>query len=438
MPRRPTRADVRPERGRHPSGPRTLRCLFVVSGLVPIACSGEQAVERSTTTTTVAPSTTVRPDDGVFLVGLVVPSSGIGADIGGAVTAGVRLAVDEINAAGGAAGQKILLVPRDEGDTAASAAIAVNELIELGVDAMIGPTSSLSTLATLATAVDAGVLTCSPTASAMALDEFPDRNLFLRTIPSDSLQAVGLAEVVDEVGGARTALVYLNDPYGRPFGEAVESALESQGISLAATALVTPDETSIESAVAAIADARADAVVVVADAALGASLINDIDATDTARPVFVVNDALRRPEFAGQLLDTDLAARVLGISPLARADNQAFEAGLIRVSPASNQVFAHNGYDCMNVIALAAAAADSVIAADVAGAIFGVSNRGTSCRSFPECIDLLAADRNIDYDGPSGEMSVGPNGDLGTAVFEQFGFVDGRDVTERTFVVGSD
>ena len=67
-----------------------------------------------------------------------------------------------------------------------------------------------------------------------------------------------------------------------------------------------------------------------------------------------------------------------------------------------------------------------------------MSSGGSSCRIYPVCIALYDAGRNIDYDGPSGEMSVGPTGDLETAVFEKFEFIDGRDTTVRTFVVGSD
>ena len=41
--------------------------------------------------------------------------------------------------------------------------------------------------------VGRGLVACSPTAAAMALDDFPDRGLFVRTIPSDSLQAAAIA-----------------------------------------------------------------------------------------------------------------------------------------------------------------------------------------------------------------------------------------------------
>lgn len=403
------------------------------------ACSGQSVTEETFLPSTTAPSTTIHLDDGLFIVGLVVPTSGPGAEIGAAVESAVRLAAAQINDAGGIRGQEVRIVPRDEGETTASAEVAVNELIDLGADVLIGPTSSINVLATLETAVDHGVLTCSPTASSLALDAFPDRGLFFRTMPSDSLQAIGLAEVVDDAGGSRTALAYLDDPYGRPFGERVERALDLKGIGLAASVAVTPDQSSIDAAVATITAERADVVVVVGDPATGGDLIAQIDAASTfPRPEYVVNDALRRPELSGLAFDAEVAQHITGISPLSVASDTAFANALRELDPDSRRVFAHNGYDCLNVIALAATTVASVRGPDIADAVYIVTNGGTSCRSFQQCSALLEVGRNIDYDGPSGEMSLNTNGDLANAIFEQFGFADGRDYTTRTFVVGND
>ena len=69
--------------------------------------------------------------------------------------------------------------------------------------------------------VSAGILTCSPTASAMALDNYPDSGLFFRTIPSDSLQMVAIAHVAERTGSTSIAIGYLDDAYGRDLAEAL-------------------------------------------------------------------------------------------------------------------------------------------------------------------------------------------------------------------------
>ena len=66
------------------------------------------------------------------------------------------------------------------------------------------------------TCLAGGVLTCSPTATALALTTTPDSDLFFRTAPSDSLQAIGLAQLAEQTGARTAAVAFLDDVYGRP------------------------------------------------------------------------------------------------------------------------------------------------------------------------------------------------------------------------------
>lgn len=405
------------------------------------ACTGaDDARPAASTSTTAAPTTTIHPDDGIFKVGIVVPTIGPGLDIGTSIEAAVRIAADEINDAGGISDQPVVIEVRDEGDSAASAALAVDELVQARADIIIGPTSSLAVLATLAGAVEAGVLTCAPTATALALDQFPDEGLLVRTVPSDSLQAVALAALADDAGGTRTAVMYLDDPYGRPMAERTERALRAKGIELAASAGFTGAEESLSAAVDAISIVRPDVVVVIADSTTGPTAIQALDdAAPTLRPTYIVNDAIRRPAASAQPFDADLSSRVTGASPQAFVADSVFLSRIVDTDTDATGLFAQNGYACLTLVALAARTSGSNVPSVIAAAIPAVSSGGSSCRSFAACNSLLRAGRNIDFDGPSDELSIGTDGDPATAVFEEFGFDDsGRDVGLRTFVVGRD
>lgn len=405
------------------------------------ACTGvDDARPAASTSTTAAPTTTIHPDDGIFKVGVVVPTIGPGLDIGTSIEAAVRVAADEINDAGGIADQPVVIEVRDEGDSAASAALAVDELVQARADIIIGPTSSLAVLATLAGAVEAGVLTCAPTASALALDQFPDEGLLVRTVPSDSLQAVALAALADDAGGTRTAVMYLDDPYGRPMAERTERALRAKGVELAASAGFTGAEESLSAAVDAISIVRPDVVVVIADSTTGPTAIQALDdAVPTLRPTYIVNDAIRRPAASAQPFDADLSSRVTGASPQAFVADSVFLSRIVDTDTDATGLFAQNGYACLTLVALAARISGSNVPSVIAAAIPAVSSGGSSCRSFAACNSLLRAGRNIDFDGPSDELSIGTDGDPATAVFEEFGFDDsGRDVGLRAFVVGRD
>ena len=94
--------------------------------------------------------------------------------------------------------------------------------------------------------------------------------------------------------------------------------------------------------------------------------------------------------------------------------------------------FAMNAFDCVNLIALSAAQANSDSPRLMAGEMDEASNRGTPCESFAECNELVD-DSNIDYDGPGGVVEIGPDGDPARAWFDLFDFNDqGVDVSRVT------
>ena len=200
----------------------------MVAGLAALAaaCTDDDGTAPtsppSTVTTTTEPQ---RVDDGVLRIGVLLPESGEGATIGPPLIDAAEAAVDAINVAGGVLGRPVALEIADEGSNAATARDAIASLVEQDVDAVVGPASSTIALATLDDLLTAGVLTCSPTATALALDDFPNSDLFFRTAPSDSLQAVAIAELAERTGARSAAVVHVDDPYGRGLAEATIEAL---------------------------------------------------------------------------------------------------------------------------------------------------------------------------------------------------------------------
>jgi hypothetical protein len=84
----------------------------------------------------------------------------------------------------------------------------------------------------------------------------------------------------------------------------------------------------------------------------------------------------------------------------------------------------------MNLIALAAAQSGSDDPATIASQISDVSEGGVSCRMFAECIKLVNQNLRVDYDGPDGNVQIGPNGDPVRALFDRWGFDEqGNDVS---------
>lgn len=395
-----------------------------VSGLMTalVGCSSDAATPTSTAPTPVSATSIPRVDDGVLTIGVLIPQGSANADIGQAINSAVRLATEKINAASGYGGRGIVVIPADEGVLGAGVDPAIATLLDAGVDAIIGPASSVNALSGLGAIVKAGVVACSPTASASLLDDFPDHGLFFRTIPSDSLQAMAIAEAVDRTGGSRATIAYIDDAFGQLFADHVGDALTRKGITQGEPVPYSSDNQSIHAAALRITSTEPGVIVVIGDATSGPVMLREIDAdSGVTQPVYVVNDAMRRPTASAEPMGGSLALRVKGISPIAFSTDQEFLTQL-GAATGNSSPYAANAFDCVNLITLAAVAAESTQPAMIAAQIPAVSDGGTPCTTVVGCEAGIAAGSNINYDGPGGALTIGANGDVSSAMFELFGF----------------
>ncbi len=374
--------------------------IAAIALTLPLACTDDD----DSSATSVAPSTSATPstepartNDGVLRIGLLLPLSGEGATIGQGMAEAAGRAVDEINSAGGVLGQPVELISGiDEGADASSAADGIDSLLDDGVDAVVGPASSTVALATLGDLLGAGVLTCSPTATSLALDEFPSSQLFFRTAPSDSLQADAIAKLAQQTGTFTVAVAYLDDAYGRPLAEATVAALVDRALTVVAPVPFTSSDESLLDQATELVESEADLVVVIGDGEHGLRMLTAMGETvgrfSDDPPDIIVNDALRLPPSAQlvQALPADIREQIEGVSPMARTQFEDEPPGH----------FATNAYDCVNLIALAAVQANEDDPERMAGRMAEVSAQGVPCREFETCFQLLAVPRNIDYDGP--------------------------------------
>ena len=130
-------------------------------------------------------------------------------------------AVAQINAAGGVLGRRVEL---DRASTRATRRQPEPTRADCSstsdVDAIVGPASSTIALSALD---EHRLQTASWPArrprSALALDDFPDDNLFFRTVPSDSMQAQAIAQVAEGPASTSVAIAYVDDAYGRPLAD---------------------------------------------------------------------------------------------------------------------------------------------------------------------------------------------------------------------------
>ncbi|MBA3287960.1 MAG: hypothetical protein H0U21_08050, partial [Acidimicrobiia bacterium] len=192
------------------------------------------------------------------------------------------------------------------------------------------------------------------------------------------------------------------------------------------------DDESLVDESATINDRLSGVIVVIGDADQGMRMLSAIgeiseDTADREPPDIIVNDSLRRPRSTQlvQSLPQRVRDRVRGVSMTAGGGEDQPDGP-----------FATNAYDCVNLIALAAAQAGSDDPERIAAEIPSVSDRGSTCVDFAGCAAVLASGRLINYEGPAGNLEIGIDGDRSVATFDVFSFDDGGiDRTDRPLVV---
>ena len=389
-----------------------LRVLAGATVLAAVAaCTGEP--DGATPTTVPATTTTVvtRADDGRLVLGAYLPRTGPGAVLGTPMIEAIDQAVRDINTAGGVLDQPVDLKIVDENSGA-----GMIQLVDDDVDAIVGPASSRVALAELDDITRPGnaVVTCSPTATAMALDDYPDNNYFFRTIASDSFVMGAIARRVANTGVNSVALAYLDDPYGRPLRDMFAAEAAARAISVETPIGFSADELELDQVAEAILASTPSVVVVLGDADDGTRLLTALDAATagTEPPLVIVNEALRDGRQTVQSLSSEFRDQVIGVAARARAAAAEFDG-----------FYTANAVDCVNLIALSAVQAQSDSPKAIQAQMAAVSDGGRQCISFADCVEKLGQGLQINYNGLSGSIELSSTtGDLTRSWFEVFTF----------------
>jgi ABC-type branched-subunit amino acid transport system substrate-binding protein len=171
-------------------------------------------------------------------LGVLLAKTGVLAPNNKPIIAAVKLAIKDVNDAGGVLGKPIDPIWGDDGTDPDKALASAKDLISQGATAIIGPSFSGASAKVIPLAAADGVVLFSPSATSAALTKLADQGMFFRTSPSDSLQAQALADVILRGGAERVFIVARDDTYGTGLEHDVAAALASDGIS----------QTSIQSA----------------------------------------------------------------------------------------------------------------------------------------------------------------------------------------------
>ena len=232
-----------------------LTALTFLASIALAACSKSPDVTANATGTTIGDT---------IKVGVNLELTGTVAAYGNAENNGIKLAVQEINKAGGVDGKKIELVTKDnKSENAEASTAATNLAIQSQVNAMIGPATSGAVAAASLNAQKTGVplLTPSGTQDDLTLDTVDGvKKYVFRTTFQDSFQGQVLAQYAYSNLNAKKVVLYYDNSSDYAKGIAEEFKKKYQG-DIVTTATFASGDKDFQSALTKFKNLDYDAIV---------------------------------------------------------------------------------------------------------------------------------------------------------------------------------
>ena len=227
-----------------------------------VACSGSTTDTTAATTETTTEATTETTTEattaagGTFKLGFSGPLTGGAAIYGNAAMVGAQIAVDEINAMGGAI--QFEFNAQDDAHDAEQAVNAYNTLLDWEMQAMVGTVTTAPCIAVSAQAYQDRLFMMTPSAS--SADVTADKDNMFQVCFTDPAQGTLSAQYIAEnFAGATVAVFYKNDDaYSQGIRDTFVAEAATQGLNVVYEGTFT-DSTATDFSVQLIAAQAAGA-----------------------------------------------------------------------------------------------------------------------------------------------------------------------------------
>ncbi|MGH3867385.1 MAG: caspase, EACC1-associated type [Pseudonocardiaceae bacterium] len=371
----------------------------------------------------VACSLSTKPANGVLSFGTLLPKTGDFVYAGSAMDAGVRLAMKDINDAGGIPGVEVKLDDanqRDEGNSFSTdtASQSTDALLAGGVNVIIGPATSAVALKVIDKVTCAGVILFSPSNTSPLLTTYPNHGLYFRAAAPAVAESSILGKFVVADGNSTVVVISRDDPYGNFARKEIEKAIRKFGGRVLDSFSYDPNSpdpvdihrVKVKNPDAIILDGFTESATILRkmiDAGLGPRSKRVYGSTN-------INNTL------ASLVDPGDPSVLMGMrGTLPYPGDEAFVKRLREANPGLRDVtYAAQAYDAVVITALAAAVAGTDAPAAVAKQIDGVTRAGERCTSFAACMTLVKNHQAIAYDGPSGPLRFTDHGEPSSVTYD--------------------
>lgn len=356
-----------------------------------------------------------RAQDATIPLGAITPQTGAGGPYGPPMAKVIRAVTDEINGAGGVLGKTFALSSEDDETNPDAGVRAARKLIDVNkVTAVIGTWASAVTTAVAPLCWDSHTMLFT-TSGADSITKLPHNGFIIRTQPNTLLQAKRASEFLLQQGGKRMFALSAQTPFAVDGYNAMAAGLQAGGAQALGDVIYDASKSSFRSEVDQALRTKPDSVYL----------------NSYTPDLIVLLRELYRAGFDGKkltlgyaanakLLDAlpaDVTEGLLSYAPSPDLDSPAYVA-VKAILGAEPDPYSCQVYDHVNLVALAIAKAGVASGQGVHDAVRLVSQGdGQTVSSAVEGLKLLAAGKDVNYDGASGPCDFLPSGDIADCKF---------------------
>ena len=362
------------------------------------------------------PSFVLSQSASTFRIGALNPITGAGSPYGSGMQKAIQLAVEEVNAAGGAAGRKLEAFYEDDQTQPQAGVLAAKKLIEVNkVEALIGTWASGVTLAVMPLTDEANLIQMN-VSGAPAISTLDKKDLVWRFQATNDRFGAAFAEIAKKRGFKRPATMAFNNASGRGNTDGFKRVWEAGGGKVVSEVVYEPNRPSYRSELQKVLAEKPDVIVMGSYLPDTTIILREWyqsgDKLSWIIPGWAANPELIKavgPEIAQGIISVDTVSNDGAPSNKLFAERFQKAAG----SAASANIYAAMCYDMVISLALAIELAGAkATPQQVSNRIREVSNPpGTAVASFAQGKQLIGAKQKINYEGASSKLDFDASGD---------------------------
>lgn len=212
-------------------------------------------------------------------VGLVAALSGQSAKSGEALTRGLTMAIDEVNAKGGVLGRPLELVRRDDESNPSKGMLAARELVQREkVTVLFGGLDTPVSLAIVPLANQMKVPFMGIWAAGTKITENGAAdNYVFRVSAVDELVDEALVKYGAENGMKKPGMILINNPWGESNEAGFKRALEKRGLANAGVERIQDSDLDVVPQLTRLQNAGADTLLMVGNVGPSAQVVKSLD-----------------------------------------------------------------------------------------------------------------------------------------------------------------